>query len=102
MEGSEKEKKEVRRYSTSLSRREEMAKKIYESSQTETFPERIDFVWKELETIESIPLRTKVTVECVLYSYDMLQRTPPQNEAYIRNHILKKMESSSNTFFWFC
>ena len=99
----ENKKTDRMKYSSSLSRREEMSKKIYASSQTTTLPERIDFVWEQLESVESIPLRTKITVECVIYSYDMIYITPPQNEAYIRQYISKKTETLTTNFLnWFC
>lgn len=100
----ENKKRSRMKYSSSLSRREEISKKIYASSpQTTTLPERIDFVWEQLESIESIPLRTKITVECVFYSYDIIGMTPPQNEAYIRQYISKKTETRATSFLnWFC
>lgn len=71
------------RYSSSLSRREETIKYI---KQTTPVRERIIEIWKSL-SIPSIPLRIKVTTECVIFSYENMKEKVPCDAEYIRSVI---------------
>lgn len=71
------------RYTSSLHRREETTKNI---PQQTSLRDRIVIIWKSLD-ISSIPLRIKITTECVIFSYESKKEKVPCDSEYIRSVI---------------
>lgn len=79
------------RYTSSLHRREETIKDI---KQDAPLRDRIIKIWKSLD-ISSIPLRIKITTECVIFSYESKKEKVPCDSEYIRS-VIDEIEGQNN------